>query len=198
MDSVRLQAEDMYALQDYIDAQYRGPGKGFFRIVTSPTEARRVVNAGKMAVVLGVEVSEVFDCGLSGDAPLCDTGQIDDRLDELQGLGVSSLFPVHKFDNALGGTAFDEGATGLLVNLGNKYATGEWWDAQPCAPGAEADNTPTDLAMGDERPLRPVRRGGRPAARRRPARLPARSAVQPEGPHRPRAPTPSTRWPTGG
>lgn len=150
MDSVRLQAEDMYALQDYIDAQYRGPGKGFFRIVTSPAEARRAINAGKMAVVLGVEVSEVFDCGLSGDTPLCDTTQIDDRLDELQGLGVSSLFPVHKFDNALGGTAFDEGATGTLVNLGNKYATGRWWEAEPCAPGAEADNTPTDLAMGDE------------------------------------------------
>ena len=26
----------MYALQDYIDAQFGGPGKGFFRIVHEP------------------------------------------------------------------------------------------------------------------------------------------------------------------
>jgi len=33
MDSLRLQAKDLYDLQDYIDAQFKGPGRGFFRIV---------------------------------------------------------------------------------------------------------------------------------------------------------------------
>ena len=150
MQSVRLQARDMFALQDYIDAQYRGPGKGFFRIVRTPVEARRVINEGKLAVVLGVEVSEVLDCGLQNGAPQCDEAQIDAGLGELHALGVRSVFPVHKFDNALGGTAFDHGATGLLVNTGNKYATGEWWDAQPCAPGAEADHSPTNLSGNSE------------------------------------------------
>jgi microsomal dipeptidase-like Zn-dependent dipeptidase len=145
MNSARLQAQDMFALQDYIDAQFRGPGKGFFRIVRTPSEARQVIAQGKLAVVLGVEVSEVLDCGRQGDTPLCDEEQIDTQLDELYALGVRSLFPVHKFDNALGGTAFDNGTFGMLVNVGNKYATGEWWDAEPCAPGAEADNTPMDL-----------------------------------------------------
>ena len=51
-------------LQDYIDAQNGGPGKGWFRIVTSPYEARRVINEGKLAVVLGIEVSKLFDCGV--------------------------------------------------------------------------------------------------------------------------------------
>ncbi len=27
MDSIRLQAKDMYAMQDYIDAQFGGPGQ---------------------------------------------------------------------------------------------------------------------------------------------------------------------------
>ena len=36
MDSIRLQAHDMYQMQDYIDAQFGGPGKGFYRIVTNP------------------------------------------------------------------------------------------------------------------------------------------------------------------
>jgi hypothetical protein len=145
MDSVRLQALDLFALQDYIDAQFRGPGKGFFRIVRTPAEARRVINRGKLAVVLGVEVSEVLGGGKTGSTPHCTRADIDRELDALYAMGVRSLFPVHKFDNALGGTAFDNDATGLLVNVGNKYATGEWWDAEPCAPGAEADNSPLDV-----------------------------------------------------
>ena len=146
MDSARLQAKDLAALQDYIDAQFGGPGKGFFRIVKTPAEARRVANSGKLAVVLGIEVSEVLDCGRTGDTPRCTNDQIDRNLDEVYAMGVRSLFPVHKFDNALGGTAYDDDATGLLVNVGNKWATGEWWQPVPCAPGAEADNSPTNLS----------------------------------------------------
>src|SRR4051794_30701561 len=47
MDSIRLQAKDMYKMQDYIDAQFGGPGKGFYRIVKNPFQARKVINAGK-------------------------------------------------------------------------------------------------------------------------------------------------------
>ena len=34
-------ASDCDELQDYIDAQNGGPGKGWFRIVTDPFQARR-------------------------------------------------------------------------------------------------------------------------------------------------------------
>jgi microsomal dipeptidase-like Zn-dependent dipeptidase len=145
MTSAYKQAEDMYALQDYIDAQFGGPGKGFFRIVKTPEEARRVINDGKLAVVLGVEVSEILDCGKFEDVPRCTPTQIDVELDRLQSIGVVSLFPVHKFDNALGGTKFDGGTTGLLVNTGNKYATGQWWTANHC-DDPDHDNEPTNPA----------------------------------------------------
>ena len=52
METVRRGLKDMYALQDYVDAQAGGPGKGFFQIVKSPYDARRVINQGRMAVVL--------------------------------------------------------------------------------------------------------------------------------------------------
>jgi microsomal dipeptidase-like Zn-dependent dipeptidase len=143
MVSAYKQAEDMYALQDYIDAQFGGPGKGFLRIVKSSAEAREVVNAGKLAMVLGIEVSEVLDCGQLNGSPKCDTAQIDRELDRLHGIGVRSLFPVHKFDNALGGTHFDSGTTGVLVNTGNKYATGQFWAAEHC-DAADHDNEPTN------------------------------------------------------
>ena len=47
----------MRAMQDYIDAQYGGPGRGWYRIVTDPFEARKVINQGKLAVVMGMETS---------------------------------------------------------------------------------------------------------------------------------------------
>ena len=143
MDSAYEQAEDMHALQDYIDAQFGGPGRGFLRIVRTPGEARKVINAGKLAMVLGVEISEVLNCGQFMDTPQCTTDEIDAELDKLRSIGVVSLFPVHKFDNALGGVKFDSGATGVLVNTGNKYATGKFWTAEHC-DDPDHDNEPTN------------------------------------------------------
>ena len=57
---------------------------------------------------------------------------------------MQSLFPVHKFDNALGGTHFDSGTTGVLVNTGNKYATGQFWTAEHCpTPPTTTTSPPT-------------------------------------------------------
>jgi hypothetical protein len=144
MDSLRLQARDLYDLQDYIDAQFKGPGRGFFRIVKSPQEARRVINRGKLAVVIGVETSQPFDCLYRNGVEICTEEQIDSGLQELWDLGVRSLFPVHKFDNAFGGTAMDSGTVGILVNVGNKYMTGRRWEVNAC-PGTDSDSTPMSL-----------------------------------------------------
>ncbi len=140
MDAVRLQAQDLRALQDYIDAQSGGPGKGFFRIVTNPFQARQVINEGKLAVVEGIEVSHLFDCGEFLHVPDCSDAKIDAGLNEVRALGVSTFFPIHKFDNAFGGTKMDGGELGLLVNAGNHLETGHFWDVQTCT-GPEHDNT---------------------------------------------------------
>jgi hypothetical protein len=140
MDAVRLQAHDLRALQDYIDAQSGGPGKGFFRIVTNPFEARQVINSGKLAVVEGIEVSRVLGCGEYLGVPQCNRAQIDAGLNEIRGLGVSTFFPVHKFDNAFGGTKMDAGELGMLVNGGNHLETGSFWDVRTCT-GPEHDQT---------------------------------------------------------
>ena len=47
MASVHLQNKDIEALQDYIDAQNGGPGRGWFRIVTNPFQARPRDRAGQ-------------------------------------------------------------------------------------------------------------------------------------------------------
>lgn len=62
MNSAARQVGTLYALQDYIDAQYGDRGKGWFRIVLSPSEARSVIEQGKLALVIGIEISNVLDC----------------------------------------------------------------------------------------------------------------------------------------
>jgi hypothetical protein len=146
MNSVRIQAQDLHDLQDYIDAQAGGPGLGWFRIVTNPVDARHVINDGKLAVVEGIEVSRVLGCGEHFGIPECSRAQIDAGLKELRALGVSSFFPVHKFDNAFGGTKMDGGTTGVIVNVGNHLKTGNFWDIRTCT-GPEHDQTQLALPL---------------------------------------------------
>ena len=133
MDGVRLQAKRLRELQDYVDAQSGGPGKGWFRLVTSPAQARRVINEGKLAVVMGIEVSKLFDCGVQDGQPECTADQVDARLKEVYDLGVRSMEVVNKFDNGFAGVAGDTGTTGVVVNNGNRIETGRYWQMGPCA-----------------------------------------------------------------
>ncbi|MCG6498859.1 discoidin domain-containing protein [Kitasatospora sp. A2-31] len=144
MTSIRLQAQKTYELQAYIDAMYGGPGKGWFRIVTDSGQARDVIQQGKLAVVLGVETSEPFGCKQILDVAQCSRADIDRGLDELYGLGVRSMFLCHKFDNALCGVRFDEGALGTAINAGQFLSTGTFWKTETCA-GPQHDN-PIGLA----------------------------------------------------
>ncbi|MCP2249564.1 membrane dipeptidase [Lentzea aerocolonigenes] len=139
MTSIRLQAQRTYELQAFIDKQFGGTGKGWFRIVTSAEQARDVVAQGKLAVVLGIETSELFGCRTFLDFPLCNKADIDRGLDEMYALGVRSAFLCHKFDNALCGVRFDSGTQGGVINAGQFLRTGQWWQTEACK-GPQQDN----------------------------------------------------------
>ncbi|WP_327256613.1 hypothetical protein [Streptomyces sp. NBC_01244] len=139
MSAIRLQIQKTYELQDFVDAMYGGAGKGWFRVVTEPGQARKVIQEGKLAVVLGVETSEPFGCKQVLDGARCTMADIDRGLDELHRLGVRSMFLCHKFDNALCGVRFDSGTQGMAINVGQFLSTGTFWSTEPC-PGAEHDN----------------------------------------------------------
>ncbi|MCD4533346.1 hypothetical protein LRP67_04530 [Nocardioides sp. cx-169] len=146
MDSIRLQARQMRKFQDYIDAQYGGPGKGFYRIVTDPFQARKVINSGRMAVVMGIETSIPFGCTFkqvgTQDVAACSAAEIDRQLDEVHQMGVRQMELVNKFDNALAGVAGDAGTTGVIVNAANFLETGTFWNMRHCEPadGESHDN----------------------------------------------------------
>jgi hypothetical protein len=137
-------------MQNYIDAQSGGPGKGWFRIVEDPFEAREVINQGKLAVVLGMEVSEPFGCRVFNEQPLCDAAQIDASLDHLYEQGVRQLEIVNKFDNALTGVAGDGGETGTATNTGNFASTGRYWDLETCQDPENHDHSPTAVEHNDD------------------------------------------------
>ena len=123
-------------MQDYIDAQYGGPGKGWYRIVNDPFQARQVINAGQAGRGHGHRDQRAVRLHDQGGRPdrRCTAEEIDRQLDEVHKLGVRQMELVNKFDNALSGVAGDEGETGVVVNGANFLETGSFWDMRHCEP----------------------------------------------------------------
>jgi microsomal dipeptidase-like Zn-dependent dipeptidase len=123
MVAVEREIEEAYALERYVDAQWGGPGRGWLRIVTTPADARRVIGEGRLAVVLGIETSNLFDCFLTPREgyPACDEAHVRAELDRFHALGVRAIFPVHKLDNAFSAGDGDRnvGQIGSFINSGH-------------------------------------------------------------------------------
>ena len=131
MDTVRRGFKAMRELQDYVDAQAGGPGKGFFQIVTNPYEARRVDQPGP-------------DGGGARDRDLRAV-----RLREPRGRrratrrrstasstrctssACARSLLLNKFDNPLTGVRFDSGADGRADQRRQQGSAGSYWSARP-------------------------------------------------------------------
>jgi microsomal dipeptidase-like Zn-dependent dipeptidase len=146
MDSIRLQVKRLREMQAYIDAQYGGPGKGFFRIVTSPAEARRVIADGKLAVVMSIEASETLNCGVRDH---CSIATIEAGLTELYNLGIRGLFPAHKFDNQLSGAVLEDG----FINIGEALSTGHYYESEHCDADTRGKAMTSGIPVVGEIPL---------------------------------------------
>lgn len=144
--SIDRQAVDMRQMERYIDAQHGGPGQGWYRIVTDPDQARAVINSGKMAVIMGIETSVLFDCHERLGQSSCTTKDVDQRLQHVYDLGVRQMELVNKFDNAFAGVAGDTGTTGYLVNSANILETGSPWRMETCSP----NDYPADNGIHDK------------------------------------------------
>lgn len=130
-DAIQRQVAAAYALEAKLDQQAGGEGKGWYQIVRSPDEARQTISDGKLAVVLGIEASNAFDCGvqprgeilgvpgllpLRFKEPTFQTGICPDygirnftthlalaRMEKYWEMGVRHYFPIHVFDSTIGG-----------------------------------------------------------------------------------------------
>lgn len=138
MTAVDRIIDETWNMQDYIDAQSGGAGKGWFRVVTTPAEAREVIEAGKLAVVIGIETSDLFRCNLTPrpGGPACDDAYVNAQLDEYYARGVRAVFPVHKYDNQF---APGDGS-GDFIELGNFFNSGHWTNKVEECPDDDIDD----------------------------------------------------------
>lgn len=133
-------------MERYIDAQSGGPGKGWFRVVETPAEAREVIAQGKLAVVLGIETSNLFSCLLvpRDGEERCTEEDVIAALDEYHARGVRVLFPVHKYDNGFSAGDGDR----AIIELGNFAHTGHWSNFTQDCPDIPATFDKGDVVFG--------------------------------------------------
>lgn len=110
--AITRQLDAMEAMVKFVDDQAGGSGQGWMAIAKTPTDARRIVAAGKLALVPGVEVDSLggwpTPAALEADAQAQGKTPQDLIAALVQGLsdrGVRHVFPVHAANNAFGGTA---------------------------------------------------------------------------------------------
>ncbi len=133
-----LQVKYLFDIEKYVDAQSGGPGKGWFRIVKTPAEARSVIADGKLAVIPGLEFSNLFHCRVQflpdgSETSGCTKDTIDSGIEQAWNLGVRQIFPYHDVDSSLGGT-------GIFSSVLNEVAytdTHGFWKTYPCENGGE-------------------------------------------------------------
>ena len=146
---MKLQIARLRGLQRYVDAQSGGAGRGWFRLVYSPQQARRVIERGKLAVLIGMESSDALGCSEVAGLPQCTRAQIDSRLDDLYRLGLRSIFIAHWVDNAFAGAALQSGATGQFISAMQMEETGQPFATEHCAGADEADGTCNSKGLTD-------------------------------------------------
>lgn len=72
----------------------------YMAIAKTPAEARAIIRADKLAIVLGIEVDSL---GGFGNEPDCTDRDVAQEIDRLNKMGVRHVFPIHLADSAFGG-----------------------------------------------------------------------------------------------
>lgn len=116
----KLQTAEMVRLVE--QPRYRS----WMGIARTSGELRALVEADKLAVVLGVELDALGN--MKREVPSVPKQDIIAAVDELYRSGVRYVFPVHVVDNAFGGAAAYEG----VFNLANAAQFGAWYQLE-CA-----------------------------------------------------------------
>ncbi len=130
--TIKLEVQRLRALERYVDAQSGGPGRGWFELVYGPGQARRAIESGKLAVVIGVESSNPFGCSELHGEPQCAKTDVDRGIRRFRRWGVRGMFVAHWVDNGFAGAALEGGAKGTFINVFNRYQTGHWFRTAAC------------------------------------------------------------------
>jgi microsomal dipeptidase-like Zn-dependent dipeptidase len=147
-EAVRDQIQVLRSEQAYVDAQAGGKGRGWFRLVYNPRQARRVIEQGKLAVLIGIESSNLFGCSERMDVPQCSRRDIDRGIRRARRLGVRTVFPMHWTDNAFGGAALEGGGRGTFIGVLEALQTGHYFRTTTCPEPGQGEEVGT-LSPGE-------------------------------------------------
>ncbi len=126
-------ADDARAVDIQIDQTKKFVSRhDFMEIAYSSADLKRIVHAGKLAVVLGVEVDDIGNLMLTKQNS---EQAVRAAIDRLYQAGVRYAFPVHVIDNLFGGTAVYE----PTFNLSNYRETNHFWNLA-CSKPADGIN----------------------------------------------------------
>jgi microsomal dipeptidase-like Zn-dependent dipeptidase len=131
--AVERQVNAMKAMAAWVNDQAGGPGKGWMQIAYSAAEARAIIAANKLAIVLGMEVDSFGNWRKLEDLQELSQGNLEkareliaSELDWLYALGIRQITPIHLTDNAFGGTAIYM----RFLDAVNLFLTGRHYDVE--------------------------------------------------------------------
>ena len=106
-----------------------GRHPNFMKLAFSAADVYNIVQAGRIAVVLGVEIDNIGNFNRRVISPALIEGEIQRLFNQ----GVRYIFPIHLTDNVFGDTAIYED----LFDLANARETGSFWNVVCADPGDE-------------------------------------------------------------
>src|SRR5687767_1898316 len=121
----------------------------WMEIAYSAADARRIVTANKLAIVLGIEVDSLFwrnDAELrnaSGNDPSRVRTLIQSELKRVHDMGVRQITPIHLSDNAYGGSAI----YGMLFDFNSFLLTGSFNEVETAGALSQPVSFRLDRAM---------------------------------------------------
>ncbi|HEX2900221.1 MAG TPA: membrane dipeptidase, partial [Bacteroidia bacterium] len=108
----------------------------WMEIAYTSADLRRIVLAGKLAIVLGMEIDNIgnFNQQVKAGRPPKEA-EVAKEINRLFDSGVRYIFPVHVIDNPFGGTA----AFVDFFNISNYRESGECWQLEPAQASDSID-----------------------------------------------------------
>jgi microsomal dipeptidase-like Zn-dependent dipeptidase len=132
MPAIERQIQATKNLERFVDRLSGGPGQGWFRIAYSAAQAREIIAAGKLAVVLGIETPSLFGCKVQAH---CTPEYVEQELQRFYDMGVRHIFPMHNSDSGFGGTAFFN----EVLAFSERIINDQWWDVRSCPAESGVD-----------------------------------------------------------
>jgi microsomal dipeptidase-like Zn-dependent dipeptidase len=112
-----------------------GAVDNWMEIALSAKDVRRIVNANKLAIVLGIEVDNIGNFHKNNNVDPYNVTEttkaiVRTELNRLYDQGIRYIFPIHAIDNKFGGSAVYQNA----FDFSNYHQNGKFWDIECAEP----------------------------------------------------------------